>query len=247
MSQEIIYTSSPHGLKPGSRGFCTVVSTSGMAKNLAERLESLSGYRHAYPLHDPRASNNPINYSHLLITVGGRLYHVLSRICDAGLDYSRRSNKLAHHVALEPPEIMAAVAGPAWALADESFCVTAWDGNVCHLPKGRVPKPGDRKPQRCDSWAALVGDPGWAGVLAESGLEERGRTTPIIFKPGIETLPLIVEALSLLPRERRWQVTFSTYFTKLPAGVDCRWRFLLDGSTEAKLARRNPHNPVIDL
>ena len=55
MSQEIIYTSAPQGLKPGSRGFCTVVSTSGMAKNLAERLESRSGYRHAYPAHHSRA------------------------------------------------------------------------------------------------------------------------------------------------------------------------------------------------
>jgi len=218
-----------------------------MAKTLAERLESLSGYRHAYPPHDPRASSNPVNYSHLLITVGGQLYHVLSRICDAGLDYSKRSNKLAHHVALEPPEIMDAVGGPAWVLSDESFCVRAWDGNVGHFSAGRRPKPGDRRPQRCDCWGALVGDPGWAGVLAESGLEDRGRPMPVIFKPGTDTLPLVVEALSLLPPERRWQVTFSTYFTKLPAGVDCRWRFLLDGSTEAKFARRDPHSPVIDL
>ncbi|MFN8709125.1 MAG: hypothetical protein ACK50J_20770, partial [Planctomyces sp.] len=45
MVEEIIYTSSEKGLKQGSRGFCTVVSTSGMGLNLAERLESMSGYR----------------------------------------------------------------------------------------------------------------------------------------------------------------------------------------------------------
>ena len=43
MSQEILYTSAKQGLKPGSRGFCTVVSTEGMDANLAERLESRSG------------------------------------------------------------------------------------------------------------------------------------------------------------------------------------------------------------
>ena len=36
MSQEIVYTSAPKGLKPGSSGFCTVASTAGMARNLAE-------------------------------------------------------------------------------------------------------------------------------------------------------------------------------------------------------------------
>jgi hypothetical protein len=61
LSQEILYTSAPQGLKPGSRGFCTVVSTSGMAKNLAERLESLSGYRHAYMPTDADAHLNPVN------------------------------------------------------------------------------------------------------------------------------------------------------------------------------------------
>ena len=41
MVEEIIYTSAEKGLKQGSRGFCTVVSTSGMALNIAERLESM--------------------------------------------------------------------------------------------------------------------------------------------------------------------------------------------------------------
>src|SRR5262249_37341080 len=45
--------------------------------------------------------------------------------------------------------------------------------------------------------------------------------------------------------ERRWDVTFSTYFTKLPPGVDCRWRFVLEGSPEA--AARTPGLVTIDL
>ena len=57
MTQELFYTSAPRGLKPGSRGFCTVMSTAGMAKNLADRLEALSGYRHVYPPNDPQAAS----------------------------------------------------------------------------------------------------------------------------------------------------------------------------------------------
>ena len=83
-SQELIYTSAPQGLMPGSHGFCTVASTAGMPKNLAERLESFSGYRHVFPPNDANAIHNPVVYSHLRIVVGGRPYHVLSRISAAG-------------------------------------------------------------------------------------------------------------------------------------------------------------------
>ena len=247
MSQEILYTSARQGLKPGSRGFCTVVSTQGMAKNLASRLESLSGYRHAYPVHDPRAKLNPVAYSHLLLSLGGRPFHVLSRVCDAGFDYTKRSNKLAHHVALQPKEIAAVPGGPAWVMSDDTFCETTWDENTRILPAGRVPRAGDYPSRICQTWAQLSGDAGWAGVLAESALVKRVRPVSVIFKAGTDTLRLVLEALSLLPPENRWKVTFSTYFTKLPAGVDCQWRFLLDDSPEAKVIRRDPHASVIDL
>ncbi len=245
MSQEILYTSAPQGLKPGSRGFCTVVSTSGMAKNLAERLEARSGYRHAYPAHDPRASLNPVNYSHLLLPVGGRKYHVLSRVCDAGLDYTKRSNKLAHHVALEPRELVPG--GPAWVLAGEGFCETSWDGDPKILPGGRKPRTDNSPASVCHTWAKLTGDAGWAGALAKTALKPGSKPMTVIFKPGTDTLALVVEAIGLLPPDRRWDVTFSTYFTKSQSGVDCQWRFLVDGSPEAKAIRRNPHAPLIDL
>ena len=105
MSQELIYTSAPRGLKPGSQGFCTVVSTTGIATSLIQRLEALSGYRHVYSPQDPNARLNPVLCSHLLLDVGGRPYHVLSRICDAGLDYTQRNNKFAHHVVLDRSEL----------------------------------------------------------------------------------------------------------------------------------------------
>jgi hypothetical protein len=216
-----------------------------MAKNLAERLESLSGYRQAFTAGDPRAGLNPVNYAHAIVTVGGRRYHVLSRVCDAGLDYTQRSNKLAHHVALEREEAAAAPEGPAWVLAAPGFCETSWKGSPQILPLGRLPT-ADRRPAAvCTAWQEATGDAGWAGVLAEAG--EAGRTQSVIFAAGTELLPLVVEALSLLPPEKRWEVTFSTYFTKLAAGTDCHWRFLLDGTPEAEALRRNPHTLLIDL
>ena len=54
MSQELHYTSVPRGLKPGSRGFCTVALTPHMPGPLVDRLEALSGYQPVFPPHDPR-------------------------------------------------------------------------------------------------------------------------------------------------------------------------------------------------
>jgi hypothetical protein len=217
-----------------------------MAKNLAERLESFSGYRHAFMAHEAQAEQNPINYAHYHTAIGGRKYHILSRIADAGLDYTQRSNKLAHHVALEPSETANAPGGPAWVMATEGFFVKQWDGQVRTLPPGRQPTASDRPAQLCQSWKRLTGDAGWGGVLAESALR-KGGVMSVIFPAGTPVLDLVVESLGLLPPEKRWEVTFSTYFTKAPAGVDCQWRFLLDGTPEATALRRDVRAAVIDL
>ncbi|MFC1757874.1 hypothetical protein ACFL2H_03780 [Planctomycetota bacterium] len=247
MSQEILFTSASEGLKSESHGFCTVVSTFGMAKNLAQRLESLTGYRHHYMPHDEKSHLNPVDFSHVRFRVGGQTFHVLSRICDAGLDYSGRTNKLAHLVALKPSELAAAVGGPAWAMLDEQFFTTQWDGQVRTVPMSRTtPRTDDCPPAICRTWGQLTGDAGWAGVLAESA-KQAGQPMSVIFGAGTDVLSLVVEALALLPSRERWKVTFSTYFTKLPAGVDCQWRFLLNEGEEATKLRRNPRAQYIDL
>ena len=247
MSQEILYTSAPKGLKPGVGGYCTVVSTYGMAKNMAEYLESLTAYHHAFRPPDPRASSNPVNYLHLAMKLGGQKYRVLSRIADAGLDYSNRTNKLAHVIALTEKEILACRQGPAEVMAHEGFFETGWDGQLNGRHPGRTLPAGQASARQCQFWERCAGDPGWAGVLAESALSERSSPVSVIFKPGTDTLQLAVEAMGLLPPQLRWKVTFSTYYTNLPAGVTCLWRFVLDETDQAKAVRRNPHLPVIDL
>lgn len=244
MSQEIIYTSAPRGLKPGSSGFCTVASTPGMAKNLAERLESLSGYRHQFPPGDPHAHLNPVAYSHLILKLAGQKLHVLSRVSDAGLDYSHRTNKLAHHVALDSTELVPA--GPAWVLSQPGFVKTNWSGEPRILSAGRLPPPGSLSPAPCRHWERLTGDAGWAGVLANNALQGT-RPAHIIFPSGMDVLPLVLEAQALLQEPRRWEVSFSTYFTRLPPAVECQWRFVVAGSPEAALAAGARGDLVIDL
>jgi hypothetical protein len=242
MSQEIIYTSAPRGLKIGSKGFCTVASTRNMAKPLAERLEALSGYRHLFPPGDLR---NPVTYSHIILTIAGKRYHVLSRVADAGYDYSQRSNKIAHHVALTEQETVSA--GPAWLLSQPAFMASIWSREPSFFESGRVPPSGLLEPAVCETWQNVAGDAGWAGVLAETVLSSDQNEVYLIYNEAMDVLRLILEAQALLPESSRWLATFTTNYTKLPPNVECRWRCVLEGSDEAAQIQRLRHVMVLDL
>lgn len=245
MSQELHYTSVPRGLKPGSRGFCTVAATAQMSGTLIERLEAISGYEPVFPPNDPAAALNPIAYSHLRVPAGTKVVSVVSRIGPAALDYSGRPNKYAHHIVLERNE--RPEGGPAWLLSRPGFVQAAWDGEPREIPQGRTPPQGDRQPGLARAWQMLTDDAGWAGTLAETFLADPKRPVFLVFRPGMAILPLFEEALAFLPSSRRWDVDFSTYFSQLPQGVTCTWRGVLEGSEEANNARRLPNALILDL
>ena len=167
MSRELIYTSAPRGVKPGSQGFCTVAYTHGMPANLIQQLESLSGYRHIFSPQDSKASLNPVVLSHLVLTVAGRRCHVLSRICDAGLDYTQRTNKFARHIVLDAAEVPSA--GPAWLLAQPGFVQNKWVGEPQILTTGPVVPSGESKPVRMPRLAAAYWRCGVGGRACRNG------------------------------------------------------------------------------
>jgi len=245
MSQELLYTSAPTGLKSGSRGFATVLCTAGMASNISTRLETLSGYRHVFSPQDPQASLNPVSWSHLRLTINGQATSILSRIAAYGVDYSGRTNKLAHHVVPTPVEM--ATAGPAWMLLQSSWVRTDWDGS-CQTPASGPELPdGSQSVAVCQCWKQATGDAGWGGVAAESIANPVSKPLWIIFsiKQSASLLGLINESIALLPEAGRWRATFSTYYTNLPPEIDCKIRCVLAGTEEAKLAPAR--GTVIDL
>ncbi|MBO5793350.1 MAG: hypothetical protein J6S54_12865, partial [Lentisphaeria bacterium] len=105
MAYELIYTSVPQGIKSGSSGFCTVAYTQGLAANIALKLEGMSAYKPYFPHYDSNAVKNPVSFSHYSTVVSGETLHFLSRVCFYGLDYTKRSNKLAHHYVLRNDEV----------------------------------------------------------------------------------------------------------------------------------------------
>lgn len=242
MSFEVVYTSSANGLRDGDRGFCTVAATAGIPRKLQETLESLSGYRHAFAA---SSSSNPVNYSHLIVRVRREPIHVLSRIADAGSDYSGRSNKIAHHLALTSDELRGMESGPHALLADPEFWFRKWDRQPQTLPTGRMPRPHRCGVAGCGTWESMFGDPGWAGLLASAQHRDQSNAS-VILPVGRGNLALVAETLGLLERRAHWQVGFSTYFNRVPAGVQCQWRFVLEGTQEAEAVRANPRGTLID-
>ncbi len=207
-----------------------------MAAPLASALEGLSGYRPVFPPTDDQHGLNPVNWSHVTLAVAGRTWHILSRVAEYGLDYSQRTNKLAHHVVLDSSEQI--TAGPAALLSTKGFMRDEWNEEPQLTPTKPVPKIPPRPRGVCQAWKDLTGDGGWAGVIAESFLRDPERPVILLYAPGQDMLPLIHEALSLIPANRRWEVTFTTYFTGLPQTVNCNWRCMLADSPEAHQSLR---------
>lgn len=241
-----------------------------MPKNTASLLEQLTGYTHAFDAYDRSvAGKHPVNFAHYITMVGGQRLHVLGRISNAPLDHTNRSNKLAHLIAFDDSAIdFSKSQGPAAVIRkriaprgksvdpmESDFWMTEWpsDREPKVLPDSRTYLiPAERDvPVMCDTWKQMLGDAGWAAVLAESVRDRKRKTVPVVFSADQkdQCLDLIVEALSLLPPEERWDVSFSTFYSgSLPTKVECRWQFLLDSTDLARKALRTAHrNPVIDL
>ncbi len=265
MSHEIYYTSAPEGLKRGTSGFCTVAASEHIPRPLLERLETLSAYRHHFAMNaeggaagdaagvagaGPGAGGrNPVSQGHSILSVTGKSYHVLSRICDSGVDHTQRTNAFAHHLVLDTAEMERVAGGPAWMLAQSGVMAEQWDGHTRALTRSKLPQ-GDRTGASlvCKAWAAATGDAGWGGHLADLFARSPTRPVCLLFAPGQEMLELLAEAIALLPAATRWNVTFNTYFTSMPTSATCLWRCCLAGTPAAQVGvRYGASGLVLDL
>ncbi|MBF0100502.1 MAG: hypothetical protein HQK77_06295 [Desulfobacterales bacterium] len=255
---ELIYTSASKGLRPGTSGYTTVAHTEGMPLHYIQLCESLSGYIYLYSdVTHEKYHLNPVAYSHYQFTVKDQRISILSRITAYHADYTGRVNKLAHHVMISPDHF--SVHGPAWLMQQPGFFVEQWDGELRLLsPK---PMPFDDTTQEevyfGRHWEYYCGDAGIAGMIAQKALDHSKTPSLIIFEPGMNTLPLITEALNLIPPEKRWDITFNTYFTPTTKPIDseCLWRCCIRDSHSVQpvhhalwidIANKKIENPVSD-
>lgn len=245
MAYELIYTSAERGLRPGTRGFCTVAYTRGMPPAQVQLLEAMSAYKNLYAVHEESAATEPVGWSHLRSRLTGRDATILSRVSPIAADHTGRSNKLAHHVLIPAHERVGG--GPAWVSQQPEFFIDSWSGPAHYLESPKPLPVGDPVFGIAHSWEALTGDAGHAACLAEAFLSNPDGIVLVIFAPGLDLLPLLAESMALLPSRERWQVTYNTYFTGLPVGATCNWRCCVAGSVFCRESGRLPGVKIIDL
>lgn len=228
MPQQLIYTSAPRGVIAGRSGHCTVARSAAMRDALMLQLEKLSYYQH---LSLSGGQERPI-YCCRVLDLRGSRYHVLTRIQDAGLDFTGRTNFLAHHLVFTPEEIRQYASPPAilrhwpgwansWNKDPELFDNENWS-SLAAVPRVSMP---------ANVWQLVTGDAanGYGLLEARSGMAFRADNIT-----DDQVLALFGESLELLelrdPRRdfcaSAWQYTFTTSMQEQDNPADFRWRCL---------------------
>jgi hypothetical protein len=101
------------------------------------------------------------------------------------------------------------------------------------LPQSDIP------PGVCATWQKMSNDAGWAGAVADALLNGRSGSMSVIYPLQTDTLALVNEVFRLIPPDKRWNITFSTYYSSPIPGSTCDLRFVLDGTTDAEAIRRD--------
>ena len=229
MPQQLIYTSAQRGLVAGRSGHCTVARSATMREALMLQLEKLSYYQH---LSLSGGQERQI-HAYRVLDIRGSRFHVLSRIQDAGLDFTSRTNFLAHHLVFTPEEIRQFASPP--------VILRNWSGWV---------KTWNQEPQMLDNedWSGLDNISGTVSVPATTWHQVTGDAVNgyglLEARSGIafqvdnlsedQILALFAESLELLElrdprrdfRGTAWQYTFTTSMQEQDNPADFRWRCL---------------------
>lgn len=261
MAWQLIYTSAPRTLTAGQTGYGTVARSMDLRDALIQRLEQLSYFQHG----DNRVTTPPVIHAYRILDLRGAKYHVLTRLVDAGLDFTNRTNHLAHHLIFTPEEL-AAKPSPALIFLHWSGWRNTWTDEPRFLDSGDwlsfddLPRAATLP---AESWSRLTGDAGRAAALltrpAANGCQlacEAGHES--------EWLALFAESLQLLDPEKkspaqRWTFPFTTHLQEQDQPNDFRWRggepnsptalrandLPVPSGELAELARRGPKKPVI--
>ncbi|MDG1325191.1 MAG: hypothetical protein P8P49_05435 [Opitutales bacterium] len=209
MAQQLIFTSTPQGLEPGRTGYCTVARHKDLRHRLVRELERLSVYDFGQQVGGNRVEISIFRK----ITLGSEEFYVLSKICDAGLDYTNRTNYLAHHLILDGFEI-ATCPSPAEIFLNWNGWKNKWEEGARFLTPGEEITLTDYKSSGlipCKNWLSFTNDPGNAASLVSPGL-----VTPIVLEnspaKSEHLLQLFAESSALLKLSLdAWDYSFTTF------------------------------------
>lgn len=211
MAYQLIFTSSPVSLTTGRTGFSTVARTSGMPEKLAAAVERCSVYE---------AARGAV-YSHRILSVGSQKWYLLSKIKDAGVDYTNRNNFLAHHLILSPEEAVQLNSNPAEILLFWGGWLGSWSGEPRYIePPQGLSEIKEKAELPAREWEKIFSDAGKAALLGASAVKIKAEIS------SAETLlRLYAESLRLFINPgQSWEISFTTHFNASENPRDFIWR-----------------------
>ena len=243
MPYELIFTSAQQGASIGKSGYCTVAQTKGMSQDITLALEQTGVYHHVAA---PGSGSNPTVYSYRVLDIRGETYYVLSQIRDAGLDFTGRTNYLAHHLVFDSREIDG--------LPSPAVILLFWDGWINSWGNQQ---PGFWEPTRftqsnlsslpkilgiAEDWQAKTGD-----AANAAGLMEYPPSQPVYWSCNVggelEMVQLFAEALQLSDPAGQsfieaWNYTFTTFLQQGDHPEQFVWRGVVPGTPAFQTAQQ---------
>jgi hypothetical protein len=207
MAFQLVYTSAAKLLDAGRSGYGTVARSKSITPLVVSAIERVSQFANLRGL-----DRNRVIHVHRRITAGSNRFHILTRIVDAGADYTGRTNHIAHHLVISQEEAARAAARgttPADVLRQFPW-LDRWDGAARFFDANEdVPLDHFRPDGRnsgSQSWAALTGNPAHARLLS---WEAAPRTGVLVVPAALDTLHLLAEALAEFGPQS-WSRSFTT-------------------------------------
>jgi hypothetical protein len=229
MAWKLIYTSAPRLLQAGRSGFGTVARHREIPPLVAETAEKSSQFSRQTGLDSSRAI-----FAYRLARSSAGTFHLLTRISDAGTDYSGRTNHLAEHLILSDQEALGLGAQgytPAGVMLAYEW--TGYEGQARWLGDEDLWQPSATDANTGGShWHAATTDANRVKLLA-SAEAQSGAVLEYPAHYQSEAHPwvlwLFAESQCLCPQSG-WGITFTTNVQPTDSLSDFRWLGVPDNS-----------------
>jgi len=247
MALQLIYTSAPRLLQAGRTGFGTVAKHPAIRGGLQSEIERFSQFSRQEGLKPDR-----VIFQYRCLSISGTGFHVISRLKDAGPDYTGRTNHIAHHVIFSAAEAHAATAAgitPAdviFNLNSRSFWCDSWHTAPIEFgPEDEIAltsiKPAISLP--ATYWQELTGTPASAAILAPGQTAE---SCWVIYAPGHGDQLLAILGESLLLHPNPWRISFANELQPTDRVEEIAWRGIPADSPLCITAAQSVR-PLLDL
>jgi hypothetical protein len=243
MAFQLVYTSAAKLLSAGQSGFGTVARSKSITPLLVSAIERVSQFASIRGLDSRR-----IIHVHRRITAGSNRFHVLTRIVDAGADYSGRTNHIAHHLVISQEEAARTAARgttPADVLRQFPW-LARWEGNARFFEATEDVALESFRPDGLNasrqSWASATGTAAHSRLLSWEGAP---RTGVLIVPDAVDRLALLAEALVEFGPQS-WSRSFTTSLETTDELSELEW-IVTTPAAFAEIEPRCGSRPLLDL